>query len=53
LYEQLVRLAGAGEPAPSTAAADSADHDAAIDEMDTDTLVRMTFGTEQTTGGEA
>lgn len=53
LYEQLVRLAGDGEMVPSTIAADPEDHDAAIDEMDTDTLVRMTFGTEETTGGEA
>jgi polyketide synthase 12 len=51
LYEQLVKLAGSGAAAALSAAA--ADHDAAIDEMDTETLVRMTFGTDETTGGDA
>jgi acyl carrier protein len=51
LYEQLVRLAGAGEPAAAVAAAE--DNDAAIDEMDADALVRMTLGTEETTGDDA
>jgi acyl carrier protein len=51
LYEQLVKLAsGAYEGFSST------EEDAAIDEMDADTLVRMTIGAEgspEETGGEA
>ena len=52
LYEQLVKLASAGHVQPSSTGEDHA----AIDEMDAETLVRMTFGAEgsaEQTGGEA